>query len=490
VANVDRHRLRRPPLYHRIAVRLVGGRRMVERRLQLLATWQLGRTAALLTASRSASGAAQLAQRNFRRRFELRAVSSADARYSMGAGGQRMLIRNTLATHHAPLDEADADALGVAAAREAERFLTHREGHAPTPLVALPGLARKLTVASIHVKDEGHRLGLGSFKALGGAYAVARLVLEVASQRVGRHFDVTEWRNPEVADVATTLTVTCATDGNHGRSVAHGAQLIGARCVVFVHAGVSEERCRAIERYGARIVRVEGNYDDSVAEAARVAEENGWIPVSDTSWPGYERIPRLVMQGYTALLRETLRELPAPPTHVLVQAGVGGLAAAVAAHLAMVFGAERPCLTVVEPARAACLFESAKAGRPLKIAHGRPTVMAMLECYEPSLVAWGIVSRAADAFMTVEDEEAVAIMNQLARPLAGDPAIVAGESGGVGLAGLAQVAADPALRASIGLGSDARVFLINTEGATDPVLYEKLVGIAPGAVATAASDRS
>jgi diaminopropionate ammonia-lyase len=396
-----------------------------------------------------------------------------------------MLIRNSLAAYHAPLDQADADAFGVAAAREVERFLTQREGHAPTPLTALPGLARRLGISSIHVKDEGHRLGLGSFKALGGAYAVVRLILEMASQRVGRRVDITEWRSPEVAAVAATVTVACATDGNHGRSVAHGAQLIGARCVIFVHAGVSEERCHAIERYGARIIRVESDYDDSVAEAARAAEENGWILVSDTSWPGYERIPQLVMQGYTALLREALRQLPAPPTHVFVQAGVGGLAASVAAHFAMFFGAERPFLTVVDPARAACLFESAKAGRPVKVAHGQPTIMAMLECYEPSLVAWRILSRTADAFMTVEDDDAVATMKQLARPQPGDPAIVAGESGGVGLAGLAHVTADPALRAAIGLDRDARVFLINTEGATDPVLYQKFVGIARGVVARA-----
>ena len=401
-----------------------------------------------------------------------------------------MLIRNLLAEHRAPLERADADALGVTAADDVERFLAHREGHAPTPLASLPGLARELDVGSIHVKDEGHRLGLGSFKALGGAYAVVRLVLEAASKRLGRQPGIAEWRSPEVAAVAAGMTVACATDGNHGRSVAQGAQLVGAHCVIFVHAGVSEERRRAIARYGARIVRIEGSYDDSVTEVARAAEENGWIVVSDTSWPGYELIPRLVMQGYTALLREALRDLPVPPTHVFVQAGVGGIAATVAAHFALVFGAGRPFLTVVDPAGAACLFESAKAGRPVKVAHGRPTVMAMLECYEPSLVAWRILSRAADAFMTVEDDEAVAIMNRLARPLAGDPAIVAGESGGVGLAGLAQVARDPTLRGAIGLGRDARVFLINTEGATDPVLYQQLVGMAPGKVAAATLDRS
>lgn len=401
-----------------------------------------------------------------------------------------MLIRNVLAAHHAPLDRADADAFGEAGAREVERFLEHRDGHVPTPLVALPGLAASLGVSSLHVKDEGHRLGLDSFKALGGAYAVVRLMLDVASKRLGRPVDVAEWRGPEVAAAARTATVTCATDGNHGRSVAQGAESVGASCVIFVHAGVTEARCLAIARYGARIVRVPGSYDDAVAEAARAAEANGWMLVSDTSRAGSERVPRLVMQGYTALVREALRELPATPTHVFVQAGVGGLAAAVAAHLALVFGAERPFLTVVEPARAACLLASAEAGRPLRIAEDRPTVMAMLECHEPSLVAWGILSRAADAFMTVEEEEAVAIMNRLARPLARDPAIVAGESGGVGLAGLAQVAADPASRAAIGLGSDARVFVINTEGATDPARYEALVGLSPGMVARAAAERS
>ncbi|WP_445818635.1 pyridoxal-phosphate dependent enzyme [Bradyrhizobium sp. WU425] len=158
--------------------------------------------------------------------------------------------------------------------------------------------------------------------------------------------------------------------------------------------------------------------------------------MSDTSWPGYERIPGLVMQGYTALLTEALRQLPEPPTHVFVQAGVGGLAAAVAGHFSVLLGDNnRPFFTVVDPSRAACLFESARTWHRVKVAHGQPTVMAMLECYEPSLVAWRILSRAADAFMIVDDEEAVGIMNRLANPRDGDPAIVAGESGGVGWQG-------------------------------------------------------
>lgn len=400
-----------------------------------------------------------------------------------------MLILNAHPDHRKPLDAVDAETLGVDAAKEVERFLSFRDNHKPTPLVALPQLARELGVGAIHIKDEASRLGLGSFKALGGSYAVIRLVLEEASRRTGRAVDIAELQTPEVRNVAATMTVACATDGNHGRSVAQGAQLVGARAAIFVHSGVSNERIAAIARYGAEMIRVDGNYDDSVAEASRRAEKEGWTVVSDTSWPGYERIPGLVMQGYTALLREALAEMPEPPTHVFVQAGVGGVAAAVSGYFSIVFGEDRPFVVVVDPARAACLFESALAGHAVKVAHGEATVMAMLECYEPSMVAWRILSRLADAFMTVDEADAIGVMNRLARPKGDDPVIVAGESGGAGLAGLIKVAADPALRASIGLGPDARVFLINTEGATDPELYETLVGMSPAALSKPTQDQ-
>ncbi|WP_439402794.1 diaminopropionate ammonia-lyase [Bradyrhizobium sp. DASA03068] len=382
-----------------------------------------------------------------------------------------MLLLNQHTEHRTSLAASDAEILSVEAAREVERFLRHRADYKETPLVSLPGLAREIGVASIHIKDEGHRLGLGSFKALGGSYAVIRLVLEEATRRLGRAIDVSELQTPDVITVARQMTVSCATDGNHGRSVALGARLVGAKCAIFVHSGVSDERINAIARFGAQMIRVNGNYDDSVAEASRVGAEKGWITVSDTSWQGYERIPGFVMQGYTALLSEALRQLTKIPTHVFVQAGVGGIAAAVAGHLSVLFGNNRPFFTVVDPSRAACLFESARAGRLVKV----PT--------------WRILSRAADAFMTVDEEDAINVMKRLANPRDGDPAIVAGESGGVGLAGLLRVASDRTLRRRIGLGQDARVFLVNTEGATDPSLYEELVGAPPAQVA-ADTDRT
>ncbi|QEI08065.1 diaminopropionate ammonia-lyase [Pigmentiphaga aceris] len=397
-----------------------------------------------------------------------------------------MFVSNTHPSYLQPLDRIDAATLGADAHAKVARFLAQRDANAVTPLHALPALASELGVGSIHIKDEGFRLGLGSFKALGGAYAVMCLVLEEASKRLQRTLDVADLQSPEVRAIAATMTVTCATDGNHGRSVAQGAQLVGARAAILVHAGVSEGRVAAIARFGADMICVPGNYDDSVREAARLASERGWIVVSDTSWPGYERIPGLVMQGYTAMVGEALQQLPAAPTHVFVQAGVGGVAAAVAGHLALVMGERRPRFVVVEPARAACVHATAQAGHLVRVAHGEPTVMAMLECYEPSPIAWRVLSRVAEGFMTVDEADAIAVMNRLARPAGDDPTIVAGESGGVGLAGLIRAVASPDAKEQLGLDATSRVLVINTEGATDPARYTELVGLRPDQVLAAA----
>ncbi|MDX3806250.1 MAG: diaminopropionate ammonia-lyase, partial [Bosea sp. (in: a-proteobacteria)] len=289
-----------------------------------------------------------------------------------------MLLLNTHHDYGRDLDPADLATLGPEGAAAITRHLAQRAGHAPTPLHSLPGLAAALGIGGLFIKDEGQRLGLGSFKALGGADAVIRLVLEAAAAKLGRTLDDSDIRDPTVRAVAAGMTFACATDGNHGRSVAQGAELVGARSVVFVHGGVSDERVAAIARFGAEMVRVAGTYDDSIVEAARVAAEMGWTVVSDTSWGGYERIPGLVMQGYTAIAQEAFDQLPVRPSHVFVQAGVGGIAAALAAQMQTQFGADRPFFTVVEPELAACIFEAARQGHPVKIAHGAPTVMAML----------------------------------------------------------------------------------------------------------------
>lgn len=392
-------------------------------------------------------------------------------------------LPNKLPMHGQPLDARDRKMLGVAVVDRVRSVLALRENSGKTPLNFLPGLATELKIGALYVKDEGFRLRLGSFKALGGAYALMILVQEEASRVLGREITVAELTSEPVLEVAAGMTFACATDGNHGRSVAQGAQLMGAKSVIFVHAGVSQARVEAIANFGAEVIRVEGNYDVSVEEASRVAAAKGWTVLSDTSWPGYEYIPGLVGQGYTAMVREILEELPELPTHVFLQAGVGGFAAAVAGHMYEALGEDRPNITVVDPARAACLFESARVGRPVRVDETQSTVMAMLECYEPSIVAFRVLERVADGFMTLEDESALDAMRTLANPIGNDPAIVAGESGGAGLAGLITALGDSSVAAQIGLGPDSRVLVVNTEGATDPVLYRKIIGRTPEAVA-------
>jgi diaminopropionate ammonia-lyase len=393
-----------------------------------------------------------------------------------------MYRHNTLPNYRHPLLEQDARALNTSGTDRAQEILALREGNHETPLIKLNGLAKDLGVGALYVKDEGKRLGLGSFKALGGAYALMVLVLEEAERQLGRTVATHELFSEPVLTIARQLTFTCATDGNHGRSVAQGAKMVGAKAVIFVHAGVSEGRIAAIARFGAAMVRVPGNYDDSVAEAARVAAQQDWTVVSDTSWPGYEHIPALVMQGYTIMVREILRAMERQPTHVFLQAGVGGFAAAVAGHLALVLRNDRPHVTIVEPARAACIYDSVEAGQLIKVAESQPTVMAMLECYEPSMIAFRVLERVADGFMTVEEDDAVDVMKILASPVAGDAPVVSGESGGAGLAGVIAVLRDRDLATTIGLGPSSRVLVINTEGATDPALYQKIVGRTPEAV--------
>lgn len=388
-----------------------------------------------------------------------------------------MLTINQLSVFGLPLAAEDVAYLDMKAARQVEDLLSLCPAHCPTPLHSLAGLAQTLGVQHIHVKDESMRLGLGSFKALGGAFAVIRVVLDQAVRVLGRAIELSELTSSRtLRGIAETMTVCCATDGNHGKAVAAGARMLGARAVVFVHRRVSPQRIAAIAALGAEVKQVAGNYDETVALASRACAANGWTVVSDMSWPGYEDIPRIVTQGYTVMVREVCQAMAAPPTHVFVQAGVGGLASAVAGHLSVVYGEARPRIVVVEPARAACLYASHQAGQRVAIAAREPTLMAMLECYEPSLVAWRVVSRVADAFMLVDEADAVRAMRQLAWPHGVDTPIVAGESGGVGLAGLLRVMESGASREMLDLNARSSVLLFNTEGATDPVSYQERVG--------------
>lgn len=371
---------------------------------------------------------------------------------------------------------AGAPVLDEAGFRAAHAEITSWPAYAPTPLVDLPGLAAALDVAALGWKDEGGRFGLGSFKALGGAYAVARHLIRTLAAR-GITATGAELAAGRYADLTRDVTVACATDGNHGRSVAWGAERFRCRAVITIHETVSEGRAAAIARFGAEVRRVPGTYDDAVRRAAEDAAANGWTVISDTSWPGYTEIPRDVMQGYRVMAEEAFAQWNgASPTHLFVQGGVGGVAAAVAAQAALRWGGAAPRLVVVEPDRFDCLFRSAVAGAPTPSPPGEDTIMAGLACGEVSILAFDELLHRADAFMAVPDEAVAPAMRALARGVAGDPGVVAGESAVAGLIGLALARRDADSAAALGLDASSRVLLFGTEGATDPELYARLVG--------------
>jgi diaminopropionate ammonia-lyase len=362
--------------------------------------------------------------------------------------------------------------------RRARAEITAWPGYAPTPLLALPEIAAAAGLGALRLKDEAGRFGLGSFKALGGAYAVAELLAgELARRGVAPAATSAELMAGRWSEATATLTVTCATDGNHGRAVAWGARRCHCRAVIFVHQGVSAARAAAIAAYGAEIRRVPGTYDDSVRVAAEEAAANGWFVVSDTSWEGYTEVPRAIMQGYRVMADEAVAQWGAapgdgaPPTHVFIQGGVGGVAAAVSVQARTAFS-PAPMLVVVEPDRAACLLASAELGERTSVSGDLDTLMAGLACGEPSLLAWQELDRGAAAFMAIPDDAAVATMRLLAQA-----GVVAGESGVAGLAGCLLAAADPAAREVLGLGEGSRVLVFSTEGATDPELYARLVEV-------------
>lgn len=335
--------------------------------------------------------------------------------------------------------------------------------YAPTPLIRLDGLARELGVGAIHYKDEAHRFGLRSFKALGGAYAVLRVIqgrvaASSADLRLGAH-----------ADIAQSITVTTATDGNHGRAVAWGASQFGCRAVIYIPRACSPAREHAIASFGAEVIRTTLDYDDTVRLCADDAKRNGWQVVTDTSWVGFEEIPTIVMEGYTVMATEACQQMGEPPTHVFVQAGVGGLAAAVCGH----FPESR--FIVVEPEYAAGLFASARAGHLERAPGEVHTVMAGLECGEVSPIAWRILERGADFFMTIPDSAVRHSLRLLAKSPYGDPSIFAGESAVAGLIALLDAARDPAARTLLQLNSARRILLFGTEGITDPIVWRKLV---------------
>lgn len=343
-------------------------------------------------------------------------------------------------------------------------------GYRPTPLHRLPALAAALGVGEILYKDEGPRFGLGSFKALGGAYAGLLVLQRELTRRLSREVSMGEIRNGTLRNEISRITLTSATDGNHGRSLAWGAQMVGAPCRIYIHKEVSEGRAQAMRDFGAEVIRVPADYDESVRLARQESEENGWFVVSDTSWEGYTQTPRDVMAGYGVMIDEIAAEMSREPTHLFVQAGVGGLAAAVTARMRQVMGTAAR-VVVVEPELAACMFVSATNGTATTVPIKEETLMAGLSCGEPSPLAWQVLREEVADFMTIPESLVGPAMRLAARPIDSDPAITAGESAVCGLAAVIASARQPILRKALGLSTHSRVLLIGSEGITDAEIY-------------------
>ena len=391
-----------------------------------------------------------------------------------------MLIANERAMRSAYPSELQS-VMSIAKAQESRDWISSWNSLNPgsTPLYELNGLACSLGIGNLYLKDESVRSDLGSFKALGAPIALARLILRLWPDH---SLDPKLLFNGGYRSLLEAFTVISATDGNHGKGLAAAAQTMGCRCVIVLHANVSEEREQAIAVYGAQIVRTKGNYDQSVEEAAHLAATNGWQVVSDTSYEGYEDIPRDVMQGYSTIAAEIVEQTGAQPaqagafTHVFLQGGVGGMAAGLVSYLWEYQGEHRPSFIVVEPAQADCLLQSAIQGRAAKTTGSVDSVMAGLACGETSPLAWKFLQLSVDYFMTIEDGQAVEAMRILANGGDKDSPIVAGESGTAGLAALQVLRSSPDLSAQVGLDAKSCVLIINTEGATAPRVYADLVG--------------
>lgn len=351
-----------------------------------------------------------------------------------------------------------------AAPEGVRRFHASLPGYRPTPLHFLPGWARQLGVGRVYLKDESPRFGLQAFKALGASWAMHRLQLE------GRLSGV----------------VSSATDGNHGRAVAWAARRLGLQARIFMTTHSSPRRIAAIRAEGAEVILVEGTYDDAVRTCAERSGREGWQVVADVGYQGYLTIPAWITEGYGTLFDEVdeqLRGGEAPePDVVIIQAGVGGLAAAVVEHYSA--REVQPAVAVVEPVDADPLLESALTadGTPAPSRGGQHSLMACLNCGEVSLTAWPVLRRGVDVFFSIEDRYAEEAMRRLAHPQDDDPRVVAGESGAAGPGGLIALMTDARLagaRRALGLGGDATVLLVSTEGAVDPEAFYRIVGTNP-----------
>ena len=335
---------------------------------------------------------------------------------------------------------------------EAYDTISRWENYSPTPLISLNKLSKKLKINKIFYKDESKRFHLKSFKALGGAYAVEK-----------------------VTKGNKDIVISTATAGNHGRSVAWGSKKLGLKCKIFISEYVSEFRAEVMRSFGADVIRVKGNYDNSLKECIKQSKQYNWQIVQDVAWEDYKLIPKLTMAGYTVMMKEISEQINNQKiSHVILQAGVGGMAAAMIAGIAIYLN-HVPKIIIVEPESAACVLESIKTGKIEKITVEKESLMGGMSCDEVSLVPWQILKNSASHCVTVSDDYISKTVKSLANCEFSDEKIIGGECSTPGIVSLIGIFNDVDIRKKINLNKDSNVLLFGCEGDADEELYQKLL---------------
>ena len=326
------------------------------------------------------------------------------------------------------------------------------EGYSPTPLIELNKLSKELNLNKIFYKDESKRFDLKSFKALGGAYAVEK-----------------------ISKGNKDIIVATATAGNHGRSVAWGARRLGLKCKIFISEFVSDARGQAMADLGADVVKVKGNYEKSLIECIKQSTDNNWQIVQDVAWKDYMIVPKYTMAGYTVMMKEIVDQINENKiTHIILQAGVGGMAGAMVAGIARYLD-NVPTTITVEPDSAACVLESIRTGKIEKIDIKRESLMGGMSCGEVSLVPWEILKNSVRYCISLPDDDIAKIMKLLGNASFSKEKIIAGENSAPGVISLITSCEDEKIKEKIGLNKDSNVMLIGCEGDTDQKMYQKLI---------------
>ena len=326
------------------------------------------------------------------------------------------------------------------------------ESYTPTPLIELNKLSKELKLNKIFYKDESKRFGLKSFKALGGAYAVEK-----------------------ITKGNKDIVVSTATAGNHGRSVAWGARRLGLKCKIFISEFVSEARGQAMSDLGADVIKVKGNYEKSLIECIKKSIENSWQIVQDVAWKDYMIVPRFTMAGYTVMMKEIVNQVKTDQiTHIILQAGVGGMAGAMVAGIAR-YLKNIPEIIVVEPDSAACVMESIKTGKIEKIDIERESLMGGMSCGEVSLVPWEILKNSVKFCFSLPDDDIAKTMKLLGNSSFSEEEIIAGENSAPGVISLIASCADDKVKDKLKLNSESNILVIGCEGDTDKEMYQKLI---------------